>query len=116
MALVVPPPRDRKRVKVYELRNNDWFDRGTGFCMGRVAGVSETYSEWIVAEHGQHSARYAVSSTDSYTTRRSQESTSNPKTNRSVCYLKPEYRKMMATRSSKVCISCKCYEADAESL
>ncbi|KJR82464.1 uncharacterized protein SPSK_03731 [Sporothrix schenckii 1099-18] len=23
---------DRKRVKVYELRNNDWFDRGTGFC------------------------------------------------------------------------------------
>lgn len=23
---------DRKRVKVYELRENDWFDRGTGFC------------------------------------------------------------------------------------
>lgn len=23
---------DKKRVKVYELRNNDWFDRGTGFC------------------------------------------------------------------------------------
>jgi protein phosphatase 4 regulatory subunit 3 len=22
----------KKRVKVYELRNNDWFDRGTGFC------------------------------------------------------------------------------------
>jgi len=21
-----------KRVKVYELRNNDWYDRGTGFC------------------------------------------------------------------------------------
>ncbi|MCJ1353768.1 MAG: Platinum sensitivity protein [Icmadophila ericetorum] len=37
MALVVPPPNDRKRVKVYELRNNDWFDRGTGFCMGQVA-------------------------------------------------------------------------------
>lgn len=26
------PPNDKKRVKVYELRNNDWFDRGTGFC------------------------------------------------------------------------------------
>ncbi|KAL8733225.1 MAG: hypothetical protein Q9166_002242 [cf. Caloplaca sp. 2 TL-2023] len=38
MALVVPPPNDKKRVKVYELRNNDWFDRGTGFCTGRVAG------------------------------------------------------------------------------
>ncbi|KAB8648454.1 hypothetical protein FH972_026112 [Carpinus fangiana] len=23
---------ERKRVKVYELRVNDWFDRGTGFC------------------------------------------------------------------------------------
>ncbi|KAL2175738.1 uncharacterized protein P884DRAFT_301482 [Thermothelomyces heterothallicus CBS 202.75] len=23
---------DRRRVKVYELRHNDWFDRGTGFC------------------------------------------------------------------------------------
>ena len=27
-----PPTNDRKRVKVYELRNNDWYDRGTGFC------------------------------------------------------------------------------------
>ncbi|KAI9723538.1 MAG: Platinum sensitivity protein [Chrysothrix sp. TS-e1954] len=23
---------ERKRVKVYELRENDWYDRGTGFC------------------------------------------------------------------------------------
>ncbi|KAI4263090.1 MAG: hypothetical protein L6R42_001745 [Xanthoria sp. 1 TBL-2021] len=38
MALVVPPPNDKKRVKVYELRHNDWFDRGTGFCTGRVVG------------------------------------------------------------------------------
>ncbi|KAH7110586.1 component of IIS longevity pathway SMK-1-domain-containing protein [Dendryphion nanum] len=29
-----PPSNDRKRVKVYELKNNDWFDRGTGFCKG----------------------------------------------------------------------------------
>lgn len=41
MALVVPPPNDKKRVKVYELRNNDWFDRGTGFCTGRVVNVRE---------------------------------------------------------------------------
>ncbi|KAI1105281.1 DUF625-domain-containing protein [Jackrogersella minutella] len=27
------PSTDKKRVKVYELRNNDWFDRGTGFCI-----------------------------------------------------------------------------------
>lgn len=41
MALVVvpPPPNDKKRVKVYELRNGDWFDRGTGFCTGRVVNV-----------------------------------------------------------------------------
>lgn len=27
---------ERKRVKVYELKNNDWFDRGTGFCNGQT--------------------------------------------------------------------------------
>ena len=26
----------RKRVKVYELKNNDWYDRGTGFCSGAL--------------------------------------------------------------------------------
>ncbi|KAL2355848.1 component of IIS longevity pathway SMK-1-domain-containing protein [Cryomyces antarcticus] len=36
MALAAPPVNDRKRVKVYELRNNDWYDRGTGFCVGQV--------------------------------------------------------------------------------
>jgi hypothetical protein len=39
MALVAPPANDRKRVKVYELKNNDWFDRGTGFCRGIVVSV-----------------------------------------------------------------------------
>jgi hypothetical protein len=39
MALVPPPANDRKRVKVYELKNNDWFDRGTGFCRGLVVSV-----------------------------------------------------------------------------
>ncbi|KAK2734640.1 Platinum sensitivity protein [Onygenales sp. PD_40] len=32
MASTVPPQQERKRVKVYELRDNDWFDRGTGLC------------------------------------------------------------------------------------
>ncbi|KAG8168243.1 hypothetical protein KVR01_003932 [Diaporthe batatas] len=33
MAQPVPhQTTDRRRVKVYELRDNDWFDRGTGFC------------------------------------------------------------------------------------
>ncbi|KKK25454.1 hypothetical protein ARAM_006344 [Aspergillus rambellii] len=36
MALDLQPPSDRKRVKVYELKDNDWFDRGTGFCTGRI--------------------------------------------------------------------------------
>jgi hypothetical protein len=44
MALVTPPRNDKKRVKVYELRNNDWFDRGTGFCMGQVIEVREDIS------------------------------------------------------------------------
>lgn len=34
------PSTDRKRVKVYELRHNDWFDRGTGFCTAEFDTVS----------------------------------------------------------------------------
>ena len=41
MAQPVPHhPTDKKRVKVYELRNNDWFDRGTGFCSATFTTVS----------------------------------------------------------------------------
>ncbi|KAF2836744.1 DUF625-domain-containing protein [Patellaria atrata CBS 101060] len=36
MALVTPPSNERKRVKVYELKSNDWYDRGTGFCTGII--------------------------------------------------------------------------------
>ena len=40
MAQAVPnPPGERRRVKVYELRNNDWFDRGTGFCSASVSYI-----------------------------------------------------------------------------
>lgn len=33
---------ERKRVKVYELKNNDWFDRGTGFCTGQLLNNANT--------------------------------------------------------------------------
>ncbi|KAB5540506.1 component of IIS longevity pathway SMK-1-domain-containing protein [Coniochaeta sp. 2T2.1] len=40
MAQPVPhQSTDRRRVKVYELRNNDWFDRGTGFCTAAYVPV-----------------------------------------------------------------------------
>jgi len=40
MAQAVPnPPNDKKRVKVYELRQNDWFDKGTGFCTAQFIFV-----------------------------------------------------------------------------
>ncbi|KAA6411259.1 MAG: hypothetical protein FRX48_04539 [Lasallia pustulata] len=48
MALALPPPNDKKRVKVYELRNNDWFDRGTGFCNGQV--VNEESRIYVESE------------------------------------------------------------------
>ncbi|KAI4843875.1 DUF625-domain-containing protein [Aureobasidium sp. EXF-8846] len=41
MALAAPPLNDRKRVKVYELKNNDWYDRGTGFCAGQILANDE---------------------------------------------------------------------------
>ncbi|KAG7123673.1 hypothetical protein HYQ44_002309 [Verticillium longisporum] len=42
MAQSVPhQSTDKKRVKVYELRNNDWFDRGTGFCTAAFTQQSE---------------------------------------------------------------------------
>ncbi|XP_044724148.1 component of IIS longevity pathway SMK-1 domain-containing protein [Hirsutella rhossiliensis] len=42
MAQPVPhQATDKRRVKVYELRNNDWFDRGTGFCTATFATTEE---------------------------------------------------------------------------
>lgn len=39
MAMQVAGASDKKRVKVYELKENDWFDRGTGFCTGQIINV-----------------------------------------------------------------------------
>ena len=35
------PPKKPWRLKVYELRNNDWLDRGTGYCTGHMIDVRE---------------------------------------------------------------------------
>lgn len=49
MAQPVPhQATDKKRVKVYELRNNDWFDRGTGFCTATFATVSSLPPENVL--------------------------------------------------------------------
>lgn len=51
MAVQPPLANDKKRVKVYELRDNDWFDRGTGFCTGQVLNVQlpHLYLNQIIA-------------------------------------------------------------------
>ncbi|KAM7185414.1 putative suppressor of mek1 protein [Rhypophila sp. PSN 637] len=47
-------PPEKKRVKVYELQNNDWFDRGTGFCSATMATL----------DNGQKEPRVKVESED----------------------------------------------------
>ena len=60
MALVGAPPNDKKRVKVYELRNNDWFDRGTGFCTGQMVGVSRCPSVATMASESSGSLHVPI--------------------------------------------------------
>ncbi|KAL8285514.1 hypothetical protein RB597_002535 [Gaeumannomyces tritici] len=61
MAQPVPhPPTDKRRVKVYELRNNDWFDRGTGFCTASYISNSDSDSPKeprVVVESEDHPER-----------------------------------------------------------
>ncbi|KAI5356779.1 putative PH-like domain superfamily protein [Septoria linicola] len=40
---------DKKRVKVYELKNNDWYDRGTGFCEGKLLSGANAQTEELDA-------------------------------------------------------------------
>lgn len=42
---------DKKRVKVYELRDNDWFDRGTGFCTAAFTQVCYNLLASLVLSH-----------------------------------------------------------------
>lgn len=57
MALAASPVTERKRVKVYELRENDWYDKGTGFCVvqaindeGRICVESEDEPDTTLLE------------------------------------------------------------------
>jgi hypothetical protein len=45
-----------RRVKVYELRGDEWVDLGTGFCKGFVENVLPTYPRPFTTEHGIYSS------------------------------------------------------------
>ncbi|OTA99580.1 hypothetical protein M426DRAFT_325049 [Hypoxylon sp. CI-4A] len=53
------PSADKKRVKVYELRNNDWFDRGTGFCTAafNISEDGQQRDPRVVVESEDHPDR-----------------------------------------------------------
>ncbi|KAJ3555019.1 hypothetical protein NPX13_g10453 [Xylaria arbuscula] len=53
------PSTDKKRVKVYELRNNDWFDRGTGFCTATFGSTEEGHPKdaQVIVESEDHPER-----------------------------------------------------------
>ncbi|KOS18060.1 Uncharacterized protein ESCO_003159 [Escovopsis weberi] len=59
MAQQVPhQATDKKRVKVYELRNNDWFDRGTGFCSATFATTEDGRKDpKVIVESEEHPER-----------------------------------------------------------
>ena len=48
-AAATPTSADRKRVKVYELKNNDWYDRGTGFCTGQHVNQADSQADTLDA-------------------------------------------------------------------
>ncbi len=107
MALQVPVANDRKRVKVYELKENDWFDRGTGFCTGQLVNVSIKYgAEGRVAHNSQHCACLLASGStaDFARHRRNLVSMSNPKTTQRACCSKRRSAGKMLTRSNKVIV------------
>jgi hypothetical protein len=107
MALVAPPANDRKRVKVYELKNNDWFDRGTGFCRGIVVSAPPpTACDAAHARDGRMASRTAIvalGSADLCDNRqRRRKSSSCPRTtSRASCWRRAS-PKTTATRNSKV--------------
>ena len=105
MALVAPPPNEKKRVKVYELKNNDWFDRGTGFCTGRAVNVSflrlsRRMPEILVAAITGYIHGFPMA--DSQPDRTSRKSMSSQRIVRGSYCWKRRLQKMMDTRSSRV--------------
>lgn len=118
MALDLQPPDGRKRVKVYELRDNDWFDRGTGFCTGTVMGVSSfpfvsacaafvataTTRARAVSSVFPPRHRQPVANPRHAHHRRNREYTSNRKTNPSASYSRPRSPRTRAIKNSKVSV------------
>lgn len=107
MALVPPPANDRKRVKVYELKNNDWFDRGTGFCRGIVVSVGNSsafhgmrYRDGAMLSRPASVALCSADVCDHSPMKR--KSLFSPKTTRRDNCSKRAYPRMTAIRNSKV--------------
>ena len=67
-SIMISPTNEKKRVKVYELKNNDWYDRGTGFCTGRVVpnneNVRASYSSALIWLHSRGSNRWLIEGQD----------------------------------------------------
>ena len=108
MALQVPLANDKKRVKVYELRDNDWFDRGTGFCTGQVINVSMQ----PVSPQNHIASRMALllcgselpnQITDCLCHRTSRAYSSSQRTNRSECCWRHGLSRTTDIRNNKVC-------------
>lgn len=53
MALAASPISERKRVKLYELQESDWFDRGTGLCT--VESISQDGRIFVESEESPNS-------------------------------------------------------------
>lgn len=125
MAPHVPPGNDRKRVKVYELKDNDWFDRGTGFCTGHFVNVShlpdpretrmkarerKKYKEEWQARVERHVHLFAYgpitrSAADLDPHRRNLVSSPNPKTIPTACCSRHTSAGMFPIKNNKVIIS-----------
>lgn len=90
-----PLANDKKRVKVYELRDNDWFDRGTGFCTGQVINVSFLPICANLASFDQKRADMVI-------LRMNRASMSSPRTNPTACCWKHVLLKTMVIRNNKV--------------
>jgi len=116
MAQAVPnppnPQNEKKRVKVYELRNNDWYDRGTGFCHAELKLVCrllpaiptpEIYAACAMRCDGLCLLTLVALSRATLAAKRSRESSWNPRRFQGACFCRPRSARRMASRSSKVC-------------
>lgn len=106
MALQVPAANDRKRVKVYELKESDWFDRGTGFCTGQLVNVSILSQVTEIRQAKLPTSRtvysHGGSTTDFARHRMNLVSMSNPRITQSACCSTRRLAARMLIRNNKV--------------